>query len=190
MLSFEMDKKAELERIAKEIENCRECRKDKIGKAVPGEGSPDAKAVFIGEAPGKQESLTGRPFIGRSGKLLRDMISRIGIDEKNVYITSPVKYLPKYGTPKPSDIVHGKLHFDRQMQVINPKLFVLMGSVACIAVLGETLPITQVHGKTIERDGRKHFIMYHPAAVLRFPGKFRENYIKDFRELKAEIDRL
>src|SRR5581483_12509208 len=92
-------KQKALDKIAKEIENCQVCQEDKIGIAVPGEGDPDADIVFLGEAPGKQEAQTGRPFIGRSGKLLRIVIKDAGIKEEDVYITSAVKYLPKRGTP-------------------------------------------------------------------------------------------
>ena len=71
MLSIGMGKKSELQRIAKEIEKCEICRQGKTGKAVPGEGNPDAELVFIGEAPGRNEAEAGKPFIGRAGKLLR-----------------------------------------------------------------------------------------------------------------------
>src|ERR1700685_3374875 len=102
-----MDKQKELDRLAREIENCKICKIGKNGKAVPGEGNPDAKIAFIGEAPGKQEAVIGRPFIGRSGQLLRSLIREIGLKEDEVYITSPVKYLPERGTPTSEDIAHG-----------------------------------------------------------------------------------
>ena len=81
-----MNKQAALRKIAREIEHCDECKKDKIGMAVPGEGNPDADIVFIGEAPGKTESTTGRPFVGRSGKLLRTLINEVGLKEENIFI--------------------------------------------------------------------------------------------------------
>src|SRR3712207_3427188 len=123
-----MNKQTALDEIAKEIENCEVCKIGKSGKAVSGEGNPDADIVFIGEAPGKTEALTGRPFIGRSGKLLRSLITSIGLKEEDVYITSPVKYLPDKGTPSLSDIAHGRLHLIKQFDVIDPKLIVLLGS--------------------------------------------------------------
>ncbi|HYE22083.1 MAG TPA: uracil-DNA glycosylase, partial [Verrucomicrobiae bacterium] len=160
----------QLNRIAKEIQACRLCKRNKIGLPVPGEGNPDARIVFIGEAPGKTEARTGRPFVGRSGRLLRQMINSIGLsDTKDVYITSPVKYLPSHGTPTPQEITHGKIHLNNQLNVINPKVIVLLGNVAVQAVLGMKLPILKDHGKIIEIAGRKHLITLHPAAVLRFP---------------------
>lgn len=132
-----MSKSSALARIAKEIEKCQICKEGKSGKAVVGEGNPDADIVFIGEAPGKTEALTGRPFVGRSGQLLRSLIRESGLKEEEVYITSPVKYLPDRGTPSASDIVHGRVHLLKQLEVIDPKIVVLLGSVAVYGVLGE-----------------------------------------------------
>src|SRR5258708_9896105 len=119
-----MNKQQALDTIAREIEDCAVCRDGKSGKAVPGEGNPDADIVFIGEAPGKTEAATGRPFVGRSGQLLRSLIREIGLREEDVYITSPVKYLPDRGTPTLADIRHGQEHFSNQLAVINPKVLV------------------------------------------------------------------
>src|SRR6185436_1920234 len=123
-------KQLELDKIAQEIEDCEECKLDKIGLAVPGEGNPDADIVFLGEAPGKKEAESGRPFIGRSGQLLRNLIRETGLKEEAVFITSPVKYLPKRGTPTTKEIAHGKTHLDEQLMVIDPEIIVLLGSVA------------------------------------------------------------
>jgi len=174
-----MNKQAALRKIAREIEHCDECKKDKIGMAVPGEGNPDADIVFIGEAPGKTESTTGRPFVGRSGKLLRTLINEVGLKEENIFITSPVKYLPKRGTPTQADITHGKTHLDKQLKIIDPKIIVLMGSTACLGVLGEKIFVMKDHGKIVEKEERKYLIMLHPAAAIRFQ-KFRGIFMKDF----------
>src|SRR6185437_4966846 len=161
-----MNKQKALDEIAKEIENCKICKIGKNGKAVPGEGNPDADVVFIGEAPGKQEAATGRPFIGRSGQLLRKLIRGIGLDdEKDVYITSPVKYLPDRGTPTSQDIAHGRIHLMKQFAVIQPKIVVLLGRVAAEGVLQKKVFVSKEHGEVIdERDGIKYFLTIHPAA--------------------------
>lgn len=179
-----MDQQQQLNNIAEEIEQCAVCKKDKIGKAVPGEGNPDAKVVFIGEAPGRQEAETGRPFIGRSGKLLRSLIQSIGLDDmKDVYITSPVKYLPTYITPKPSDIAHGRVHLMKQLEVIDPKIIVLLGRVAAEGVLQEKVFVQKDHGRITKKDGKTYFLTLHPAAALRFR-KNLEPLEADFKELK------
>ncbi len=180
-------KQKALDRIAQEIRNCKICKKDKIGKAVPGEGVPDADVVFLGEAPGKLEAETGRPFVGRAGKLLRSLIKEAGLKDEEVFITSPVKYLPKYVTPKPSDIEHGRKHLFEQLAVIEPKIVVLMGSVAAQAVLHEKFAIAKVHGTTIQQNGITYFFSYHPAAPLHNPN-LRLELKKDFMELKSLIN--
>jgi len=185
-----VNKQAVLDKIAKEIEKCEICKQDKIGVAVPGEGNPDADIAFIGEAPGKQEAQTGRPFIGRSGQLLRKMIRSIGLDDmKDVYITSPVKYLPKRGTPTSADIAHGRVHLMEQLAVIKPKVVVLMGRVAAEGVLQKKVFVVKEHGEVIEeKDGIKYFLTYHPAAVLRFPGKFKSLMEQDFQKVKTLLN--
>ena len=178
-----MDKVEELNKVAKEIEKCKICKKNKSGKAVVGEGNPDADIVFIGEAPGRKESKTGRPFIGRSGQLLRSLIREVGLKEKDVYITSPVKYLPDAGTPSSKDIEHGRIHLQKQLEIIDPKIIVLLGRVATLGVMGEMVAIKKVHGRIYKN---KYFITFHPAAGLRFP-PLKEELKKDFQKLKEYL---
>lgn len=178
-----MNKQRELRKIEEEIKECTDCQKDKIGKPVVGEGNPNADIVFIGEAPGKLEAKTGRPFIGRSGKYLRQTIREIGLDEKDVYITSPVKYLPKRGTPTNEEIEHGKKHLERQLEIIDPKVIVLMGSVAALGVLGEKIKVLKKHGEIMERNGKKYLITFHPAYAIRFDRK-KGQFKKDFQKIR------
>ena len=176
-------KEKKLQEIAREIENCKVCKVGKHGKAVPGEGNANADILFVGEAPGRTEAETGRPFVGRSGKLLRKLINESGLNEEEVYITSPVKYLPDYITPKPSDIEHGFIHFGKQIDIINPKVIVLLGRVACLAVLKQNISVVLRHGEILEENGRKYFITVHPAAALRFT-KMKTILVEDFKALK------
>lgn len=178
-----MDNLKKLAKIAEEIENCKICQKDSIGKAVPGEGNPNADVALIGEAPGRKESETGRPFVGRSGQFLRSTLEEIGIKPEDIYITSPVKFLPRRGTPSKEQIQHGKVHFDKQMEVIDPRVMVLMGKVAIYGVLGDEIPILKRHGEVIEKDGKRYLITIHPAAAIRFK-KFRSVFTGDLLKLK------
>lgn len=181
-----MKKTKQLDMIADEIRTCEECRIDRVGVAVVGEGNSDADIVFIGEAPGKTEAEVGRPFIGRSGKLLRSLIISSGLKEEDVYITSPVKYLPVYVTPKPSDIAHGRIHLDKQLDIIKPKYIVLLGNTAIQAVMGKKIPALSSHGTTISENGNTYFLTIHPAAAIRFQ-KFKKVIEEDFKKLKEMI---
>lgn len=178
-----MNRAQELLKVARQIERCRECKKGKTGKAVPGEGSPFAKVVFLGEAPGREESKEGRPFIGRSGKLLRTLIADTGLSEKEVFITSPVKYLPLSGTPSPSDIRHGLVHWEEQFRIISPKVLVLLGNSACRAFFGRPCKVLKERGHMMEKEGCTVFITLHPAAAIRFK-KFMDPLGKDFQKLR------
>ena len=180
------DKHERLKQISVEIENCQICKQGKTGKAVSGEGNPNARIVFIGEAPGRTEAETGRPFVGRSGKLLRAQITNIGLKEKDVFITSPVKYLPKKKTPSKSDIIHGRIHLNKQLKIINPQIIVLLGNTAIQAVLEKSHPIYTWHGKKIKRHGKTYLLLFHPAAALRFV-RIKKLFLEDFEKLKQYI---
>jgi len=178
-----VNKLALLQKIAQEIEHCRECKRNKNGLPVPGEGNPDAEIMFVGEAPGRTEAASGRPFVGRSGKLLRAAIASVGLSESDVFITSPVKRIPDYITPNGFDIAHGMTHLSRQIEIIDPKVIVLLGSVAVRGVLGEKMMVSRKHGESLERNGRKYFFSYHPAAAIRFQ-KFKATFLEDFGKIK------
>lgn len=172
--------------IASEIAKCKECKKNKSGLPVPGEGNPNAKTMFLGEAPGPLESKTGRPFIGRSGKFLTKMLDKIGIKREDVFITSPVKFYPGRRAPTLEEIKHGMTHTKKQIDVIKPKFIVLLGNVALHALIDENINISKVHGKIIEKDGIRFFPTFHPSAAMRFT-KVRIRMEEDFRKIKRFI---
>lgn len=172
-----------LEKVRLEVEACSECRENKEGVVVFGEGNSDANIMFVGEAPGRLEAETGRPFVGRSGQLLRSAIRDLGLREEDVYITSPVKRIPVYVTPKPKDIEHGMTHLQKQIDVISPQIIVLLGNTATRGVLGVIPKTSRSHGTFLEQDGRTYFYSYHPAAAIRFQ-KFKKVFLDDFQKLK------
>jgi DNA polymerase len=177
-----MDKDKELSKIAEEIRMCPLCKRWGKGKAVPGEGNADAEIVFIGEAPGTEEARTGRPFVGRSGKFLRRMIERIRVEVKDVFVTSPVQYLPLRGTPSLENILHSRNHLLKQLSVIDPKIVVLLGKTACRALLEKKVEITKEHGTILQRGEKIYFIAFHPAYAVRFPDG-RRGFVRDFNKL-------
>lgn len=184
-----MDKGKTLSEIARDIESCALCRKWGEGRPVPGEGNPDADIIFAGEAPGREEAKTGRPFIGRSGQLLRSAIRSIGLKEEDVFITSPVKYRPRRGTPARENILHSREHLLKQISVIGPRILVLMGSVACRAVLEKKVEVAKEHGSIVGLNGMACLITFHPAYALRFP-EGKKEFLRDFRKLKRLVQDL
>jgi uracil-DNA glycosylase family 4 len=182
--SWTMNRMRELQKIAAEIKQCRECRIGGTGKAVPGEGSPDAAVMFIGEAPGREEAKTGRPFVGRSGRFLRRMLAGIGIQENSVFITSPVHYLPVSGKPTTAMIEHGRTHLLKQINLVKPRLVVLLGNTACRTLLETNVEVSSKHGTVVERIGTHYFISFHPAYAMRFP-EARRKFSRDLEALKA-----
>lgn len=182
------DKDAALTRIGRQVAACRSCKRHGVGKPVVGEGKPNARIVFVGEAPGRQEAQSGRPFVGRAGQWLRQAIRHIGLDEQSVYLTNPVKYRPTGRTPSAADVAHGRIHLLQQLDIINPKIVVLLGTTACLGVLNENVAVRARHGDVVVRDGRTYLITCHPAAV-RFPA-IRKAVLQDFRKLKACAARL
>jgi len=184
-----MNKTQALRRIAEEIKRCRLCKKGGTGKAVPGEGNPNARVVFIGEAPGKEEALSGRPFVGRSGKLLRGMLHESGFVEQDFFITSPAHYLPLRGTPSKAIVVHGRKHLYKQLDIIKPQIIVLLGNTACFAMLDTPTGVSRTHGKTIKKEGKDYFITFHPAYVLRFP-KNKKRFANDLKKIRSIIEMI
>ncbi|MDE1860464.1 MAG: NUDIX domain-containing protein [Candidatus Micrarchaeota archaeon] len=137
-------------------------------RLVPGEGRLDAQIVLLGQAPGRTEDSTGRPFVGRSGMLLTALLKKAGLRRENLYITSAVQFFPpenRIPTDDEIELCHPFLI--RQLEVIKPRIVVLLGNVACGAMLGMS-EVNQNHGRTVKKDGVDYFITFHPAAALRF----------------------
>jgi uracil-DNA glycosylase family 4 len=134
---------------------------------VPGAGNPDADIMFVGEAPGKNEDLTGQPFVGAAGKVLEQLLQSIGLTRGDVFITSIVKYRPPNNRdPKPEEKAAFLPFLERQIQVIQPKLIVPLGRHGMESFLPGA-KIGQVHGK-LSRDtqGRAILPVLHPAVAL------------------------
>jgi DNA polymerase len=183
-----MSRIEDLQAVAAEIGQCSLCKQGGTGKAVPGEGAADAGVMFVGEAPGKSESKAGRPFIGRSGKFLREMISSLGLTESDIFITSPVHYLPVRGTPAIAMIEHGRIHLLKQIKIIKPTVIVLLGNTACRALLGRSCEIAKEHGSVVEQNGMAFLITCHPAYAARFP-EGKRKFIRDFKVLSKLLSR-
>ena len=154
--------------------------------SVPGEGSPDARIFFIGEAPGELEDQTGRPFVGRSGQLMRTTLTQVmGIVPEEIFITNIVKFRPPANRdPTESEIEACREWLDRQIQIIEPKVIVTLGRFSMAKFIHD-VTISKIHGQPRFSDfsGQKIMVfpMYHPAAALRATAvltQFKEDFQK------------
>jgi len=160
----------------------------KESNLVFGEGSPEADILLIGEAPGLNEDLEKRPFVGRSGKLLTATIEELGIKRAEVYITNIVKRRPPANRdPLPEEIEIYKPYLKEQIAIINPKVIVTLGRFSMNYFL-PTAKITRDQGKIFKVDGRLIVPMFHPAAALRSTGTLNE-FKKSFKKLPRIIDK-
>ncbi len=174
-----------LAELYQEIESCTKCKLHRTRtQAVPGEGREDAKLMLVGEAPGRDEDLEGRPFVGRAGKLLDQMLAAIKIKRAEVYITNVVKCRPPGNrTPDPDEIEACLPYLAQQIKLIHPRVICTLGLIAAQAILATTEPLSRLRGKVHGRDGIKVVVTYHPAFLLRFPARKREAW-EDLKLLK------
>lgn len=153
---------------------------------VPGEGDADADILFIGEAPGRDEDESGRPFVGRSGKLLRANINRVGYSDDEVFIANVVKHRPPENRdPTPEEILLCAPFLDEQIKIIEPQLIVTVGRFS----MGKFFPdkkISEIRGQVhrVNWQGKNYFVypLYHPAAALRST-KMKQAFESDFDKL-------
>ncbi|MBI2617418.1 uracil-DNA glycosylase [Candidatus Gottesmanbacteria bacterium] len=177
--------------LSRQIASCKRCPLYKTANhSVPGEGSSQSSIVFVGEAPGRKEDETGRPFVGRAGKLLEYLLHSINLRRKDVFITSILKHRPpKNRTPKPQEIKACSYWFVKQIAIIQPKLIIPLGRFGLEFFLPHA-KITQVHGTIKEIPGNRGlriFPMFHPAAGLRSL-KRKKILFDDFQILKHVLD--
>jgi len=174
-----------------EVYACRKCRLCATRtNVVPGEGNPGADLMFIGEGPGRDEDLQGRPFVGRSGELLTRMIHAIGLEREQVYICNVVKCRPPQNRNPEPDEANACLNYLRaQVALVRPKVVVLLGKVACRYTLQQDISVMRDHGKWFERKGVWFMPTYHPSALLRDPSKKRDAW-EDFQKIRDKLAEL
>ena len=180
-----------LEELAAQIRVCTKCPLwESRTLAVPGDGKPTAKVMIIGEAPGREEDESGHPFVGSAGRYLDHVLEGTGLNRQDFFITNTVKCRPpKNRTPKSNEVVTCTSNYlFEQIELIGPKLIVLLGGVAAKRMLG-VKSINEARGSVIERDGRKYLVGYHPA--VRFYREDLGHKVKeDFARLKRELKKL
>ena len=169
-----------LAQIAAETRDCVKCDLHVGTKnPVPGEGSPTAEVMFIGEAPGYREDQQGRPFIGPAGQFLNELLATVGLDRKTVFIANVVKHRPPDNRdPLPEEMAACADYLDRQIAAINPKVIVTLGRFS-MAKFFPGAKISAIHGQAKKVGGRIVVAMFHPAAALH-QQSLRQTVIDDF----------
>jgi uracil-DNA glycosylase family 4 len=160
-----------LEQLAARIAACRSCGLcEGRQKTVPGEGAPGARLVVVGEGPGATEDETGRPFVGRAGELLTEILAAVELPREQVFICNVVKCRPPGNRkPQPEEIAACLPYLYRQLEVIRPAVILAMGATAAEALLNAKQPLSQLREHVHEFRGIPLVVTYHPAALLRNP---------------------
>ena len=185
------DKFDNLERLKKSIRSIKKCSlKDNAKNMVFSDGNPKSKIMLIGEAPGANEDEEGLPFVGRAGALLDKMLSAINLDRKKVYISNIVNYRPPENRRPTDEEIKRYLPFiTKHIEIINPKIIVLLGSTAMNALIGNEVVISKMRGKWIEKKfgscKTSVIITFHPAFLMRQPAQKKMAWI----DLKMIRDR-
>jgi uracil-DNA glycosylase family 4 len=191
-LSIKGSKGKELQELKQSVASIKNCElKKNSTNIVFSDGDPNAKIMIIGEGPGANEDLEGVPFIGRTGELLDKMLLSINLDRDNVYITNVVNYRPPENrSPTEEEIVRYLPYLIKHIEIINPKILILLGSAALNAIIGNNQIISEVRGKWINKKIGKcsTFIIasFHPAYLMRQPDQKKLSWI-DLKTIKKKI---
>ena len=183
--SFEIssDKANNLERLKKSISQVKNCTLKKNAKnLVFSDGNPKSKIMLIGEAPGANEDEEGLPFVGRAGALLDKMLSAIDLNRKKVYISNIINFRPPDNRRPTEEEIKRYLPFiTKHIEIINPKILVLLGSTAMNALIGNEVVISKMRGKWIEKQfgdcKTSVIITFHPAFLMRQPAQKKMAWI-------------
>lgn len=184
----------ELASVARDASTCTACGLSATRtQTVPGEGSPAAALVFVGEAPGAREDVAGRPFVGAAGRLLDDLLASIGLRREEVFILNTVKCRPPENrSPQRSEINACAPLLSRQLQALQPRVIATLGRHA-LAVFAPSAKIAEVHGRPYtQTEGDQHgsavlFPLYHPAAALH-NGSLRPTLERDMAALREHLN--
>ncbi len=182
-----------LKEVASEVSVCTKCNLCKgRTKAVPGEGNPHAKILFIGEGPGYHEDMQGRPFVGPAGQFLDELLASIQLKRSDVFIANVVKCRPPGNRdPLPEEISACNGYLDRQIAAINPPVIVTLGRYSMAKFFGNE-KVSAIHGRARKMDGRICIAMYHPAAGLH-QASLKDTIRADFKKIPviiAEAERM
>lgn len=197
--------RAAWEAILKDARVCTRCELYKFGtQTVFGEGPLDASIVFVGEQPGDQEDLAGRPFVGPAGAVFDDALEKAGIPRSDVYVTNAVKHFKFvlrgkrriHNKPDAGEITACRWWLDRERELIKPPLTVALGATAARSLVGKVVTISKVRGEPLTlADGSECWVTVHPSSILRAPDdaarrQARTRFVADLKRVKKRADAL
>lgn len=174
----------DLEKFNQQIKNCQLCELGSLRKKfVFGTGNPNAKIMFVGEAPGKDEDLQGKPFVGRAGQLLTMMLRAIGLKREDVFIANVLKCRPPNNRdPKPEEIDKCEPYLLKQIELISPSLIVALGRFGAASLLRSNMALGQMRKMDHKYNDVPLIVTYHPAALLRNP-QWKKSAWEDLRKI-------
>ena len=175
-------------------DECASCEKCELYKTrtncVFGIGDRNADILFVGEAPGEKEDLSGTPFVGRAGQLLDKFLFAVDIPRESVYIANILKCRPpKNRDPKPEEEDACMGYLREQVRLIRPKMIVCLGRISAQRLIDPNYRITKEHGQWVQKGDFLMTAVYHPALLLRDPRK-KEEMLEDMKQIKAKLDEM
>jgi DNA polymerase len=197
--------RAAWEALLKDARKCTRCELYKFGtQTVFGEGPLDAAIMFVGEQPGDQEDLAGRPFVGPAGQLFDAALEKAGIDRSGVYVTNAVKHFKFvlrgkrriHNRPDVSEISACLWWIDRERELIRPRVTVALGATAARSLIGKTVTISRAREAPVTlADGGECWVTVHPSFLLRIPEEERRRderrlFVRDLKRIKARAEEL
>ena len=183
-----------MEELKNLYEQCAKCNACALGETrtncVFGVGNPNADLMFVGEAPGEQEDLSGTPFVGRAGQLLDKFLTAVDISREDVYIANILKCRPpKNRDPLPAEEDACIGYLREQVRLIRPKIIVCLGRISAMRLIKPDFKITKEHGQWFEKGQFLMTAVYHPALLLRDPRR-KEDMLVDMKAIKEKLDSL
>ncbi len=182
---------AEFDKLYNECASCTKCPLHQTRtNCVFGVGNKNADLMFVGEAPGEQEDLSGTPFVGRAGQLLDKFLYAVDIDREDVYIANILKCRPpKNRDPLPAEEDACIDYLRAQVKLIKPKIIVCLGRIAAMRLISPDYKITKEHGTWVKKGNFLMTAVYHPALLLRDPRR-KEEMLTDMKNIKKQLDFL
>lgn len=179
------------DKLYNECASCQRCAlAESRTNCVFGVGNKNADVLFVGEAPGEQEDLSGTPFVGRAGQLLDKFLYAVDIDREDVYIANILKCRPpKNRDPKPEEEDACIGYLREQVKLIRPKIIVCLGRIAAMRLIDPNYKITKEHGTWVKKGNYLMTAVYHPALLLRDPRR-KEEMLVDMKAIKEQLDAM